>query len=164
MIFVTVGTQDKPFTRIIRAVENAVITGKITDEVIVQAGNTKYESDYLNVLNYVPFDEFNKYLSKADIIITHGGVGSILNALKLKKKIIAIPRLKKYGEHINDHQLQVIQKMTEQGYILSCEDENDIADKVKEAENFIVKEYSSNTEQFIKAFKDVLDDVLGVNE
>lgn len=162
MIFVTVGTQDKQFTRLIRAVENAVIAGKITDDVIVQAGNTKYKSDYLNVLNYVPFDEFNQYLSKADIIITHGGVGSILNALKLKKKIIAVPRLKKYGEHINDHQLQVIKKMTEQGYILSCEDENDIADRVKEAEKFTVKEYSSNTEQFVKAFKDVLDDMLGI--
>ena len=160
MIFVTVGTQDKPFVRLIKAVEDAVIAGRIIDEVIVQAGNTEYDSKVLNVLNYVPFDEFNEYLSKANIIITHGGVGSILNALKLKKKTIAVPRLKKYGEHINDHQLQVIQKMTQDGYILSCEDENEIADKVKEAENFVVKEYSSNTESFIKGFKSVLDDAL----
>lgn len=160
MIFVTVGTQDKPFVRIIQAVEKAVIEGKITDEVVVQAGNTKYESKVLNVLNYVPFDEFNKYLSEADIIITHGGVGSILNALKLKKKVIAVPRLKRYGEHINDHQLQVIQKMTMQGYILSCEDENEIVAKLKEAEKFKVKEYTSNTEKFIVKFKEVLDDTL----
>ena len=160
MIFVTLGTQDKPFTRIIQAVEQAVIDGKITDEVVVQSGNTKYESKVLNVLNYVPFDEFNNYLAKADIIITHGGVGSILNALKLKKKIIAVPRLKKYGEHINDHQLQVIQKMTQQGYILSCEDENEIENKVKQAENFVVKEYTSNTESFITNFKELLDDTL----
>lgn len=160
MIFVTVGTQDKPFTRIIQAVEKAVIDGKITDEVIVQAGNTKYESNVLNVLNYVPFEQFNNFLLKADIIITHGGVGSILNALKLKKKIIAVPRLKRYGEHINDHQLQVIKKMTEQGYILSTEDENEIAAKVKEAANFEVKEYTSNTEKFIQGFKEVLDSIL----
>jgi len=160
MIFVTVGTQDKPFVRLIRAVEEAVIAGKITDEVIVQAGNTQYESKVLNVLNYVPFDKFNEYIAKADIIITHGGVGSILNALKLKKKIIAVPRLAKYGEHINDHQLQVIKKMTEDGYILSCDDEDKIADKVFEAEKFVVKEYISNTENFITRFKEVLDDTL----
>ena len=160
MIFLTVGTQDKPFTRIIQAVEQAVIDDKITDEVIVQAGNTKFESKVLNVLNYVPFDEFNNYLLKADIIITQGGVGSILNALKLRKKVIAVPRLAKYGEHINDHQLQVIKKMTEQGYILSTEDETKIADKIKEAENFEVKEYNSNTEKFIQSFKQVLDSVL----
>ena len=164
MIFVTVGTQDKPFTRLISAVEDAVIAGKITDEVIVQAGNTEYESKVLNVLNYVPFDEFNNYIEKADIIITHGGVGSILNALKLKKKIIAVPRLAKYGEHVNDHQLQVIQKMTQDGYILSCEDESKIADKVHEAENFVVKEYTSNTENFITRFKDVLDSTLNNNK
>ena len=108
----------------------------------------------------IPFDEFNNYLLKADIIITHGGVGSILNALKLKKKVIAVPRLAKYGEHINDHQLQVIKKMTEQGYILSTEDENKIAEKIKEAENFEVEEYTSNTENFIQSFKQVLDSVL----
>ena len=160
MIFVTVGTQDKPFVRLISAVEQAVINGDITDEVVVQAGNTKYTSNVLNVLNYVPFDKFNEYIKKADIIITHGGVGSILNALKLKKKIIAVPRLAKYGEHINDHQLQVIKKMTEDGYILSVESEEEIADKVKLAQNFVVKEYASNTEHFIKAFKEVLDDTL----
>lgn len=160
MIFVTVGTQDKPFIRLIKAVEQAVKTGKITDEVVVQAGNTEYESDVVNVLNYVPFDKFNEYIAKADIIITHGGVGSILNALKLKKKIIAIPRLAKYGEHINDHQLQVVQKMTQDGYILSCEDENEIAQKIKEAENFHVKEYTSNTENFITSFNKVLEDTI----
>lgn len=160
MIFVTVGTQDKPFTRLIMAVEQAVIKGEITDEVIVQAGNTKYESKALNVLNYVPFDKFNEYIAKADIIITHGGVGSILNALKLGKKVIAVPRLAKYGEHINDHQLQVIKKMTEDGYILSCENEAEIADKVRLAKDFVVKEYTSNTQNFVKSFKEVLDSTL----
>lgn len=160
MIFVTVGTQDKPFTRLIKAVEDAVKSGEITDEVFVQAGNTNYESDILNVLNYVPFDKFNEYLAKADIIITHGGVGSILNSLKLKKKIIAVPRLSQYGEHINDHQLQVIQKMTQDGYILSCIDEKEIADKVKEAQKFTVKDYTSNTDTFLLNLKKVLDDIL----
>ena len=162
MIFVTVGTQDKPFVRLISAVEQAVIRGDITDEVIVQAGNTKYTSNVLNVLNYVPFDSFNEYIKKADIIITHGGVGSILNALKLKKKIIAVPRLAKYGEHINDHQLQVIKKMTEDGYILSAENEDEIVDKIKLAQSFVVKEYTSNTEHFVKAFKEVLDSTLNI--
>ena len=159
MIFVTVGTQDKPFTRLIHAVEDAVREGKIIDEVIVQAGNTEYESDVLKILNYIPFEEFSKYLEKADIIITHGGVGSILSALKLKKRVIAVPRLSKYNEHKNDHQLQVIKKMTDDGYILSCEDEKEIAKKVEEAKSFVTKEYKSNTENFIKEFNEVLEDV-----
>lgn len=160
MIFVTVGTQDKAFTRLIRAVEKAVETGKIKDEVMVQAGATEYKSDIINVLNYVPFNEFNNLLNKADIIITHGGVGSILNAIRLGKKVIAVPRLKKYDEHINDHQLQVIEKMTKDGYILSTENENKISDKIKEIENFVPKVYTSNTENFITSFKKLLDETI----
>ena len=160
MILVTVGTQDKAFTRLVRAVEQAVREGKITDEIIVQAGATEYKSDKIKILNYVGFQEFNDLVKRADIIITHGGVGSILNAVKLGKKVIAVPRLKKYYEHINDHQLQVVEKMTKEGYILSTEDENLIADKVKEIANFEPKVYTSNTDYFITNFKKLLDETI----
>ena len=160
MIFVTVGTQDWSFKRLIEAVEKAVIDKKITDEVIIQAGNTKYESEYVKILNYIPFEEFTSFMDKADIIITHGGVGSILNAVKLGKKVIAVPRLAKYKEHINDHQLQVIKKMTDDGYILSTEDETLISDKIKEIANFEPKVYTSNTDNFIKGVKNVLDEII----
>jgi UDP-N-acetylglucosamine transferase subunit ALG13 len=108
----------------------------------------------------VAFDEFNNLLKKADIIITHGGVGSILNAIKLGKKVIAVPRLKKYDEHINDHQLQVIEKMTKEGYILSTEDEKKLPDKIKEIANFEPKVYTSNTDNFITNFKKLLDETI----
>lgn len=160
MIFVTVGTQDKSFERLIKGIEQAVIEKKITDKVIVQAGNTKYESDVIEVLNYIPFEKFTDFMNKADIIITHGGVGSILNAIKLGKKVIAVPRLKEYNEHINDHQLQVIKKMTEQGYILSTQNVEEIPNKIKEIQNFKTKEYTSNTENFIKSFKKILDETI----
>lgn len=160
MIFVTVGTQDKSFARLIKGIEQAVIEKKITDKVIVQAGNTKYESDVIEVLNYIPFEKFTDFMNKADIIITHGGVGSILNAIKLGKKVIAVPRLKEYNEHINDHQLQVIKKMTEQGYILSTQNVEEIPNKIKEIQNFKTKEYTSNTENFIKSFKKILDETI----
>ena len=160
MIFVTVGTQDWSFKRLIEAVEKAVIDKKITDEVIVQAGNTKYESEHVKILNYIPFEEFAGFMDKADIIITHGGVGSILNAVKLGKKVIAVPRLAKYNEHVNDHQLQVIKKMTDDGYILSTEDENLIVDKIKEIENFEPKVYTSNTDNFEKGVKNILDEII----
>ena len=160
MIFVTVGTQDWSFKRLIEAVEKAVIDKKITDEVIVQAGNTKYESEHVKILNYIPFEEFAAFMDKADIIITHGGVGSILNAVKLGKKVIAVPRLAKYNEHVNDHQLQVIKKMTDDGYILSTEDETLIVDKIKEIANFEPKVYTSNTDNFVKGVKNILDEII----
>lgn len=160
MIFVTVGTQDKPFVRIIKSIDEAVKKGLIKDEVIVQAGHTKYVSDNLKILNYIPFNEFEQYVKNADIIITHGGVGSILNAIKQKKRVIAVPRLSKYKEHINDHQLQVIDKMSKDGYIIACNDENEIVQKLADIRNFKPKEFTSNTENFVASFKEILEDVL----
>ena len=62
----------------------------------------------------------NDFIGKADYIITHGGVGTITDALKLGKKIIAVPRLSKYKEHVNDHQLQIIENFSEKGFIVGA--------------------------------------------
>lgn len=153
MIFVTVGTQDKPFTRLLEAIDKAIDKKEITDEVIVQAGYTKYESKNMKVLEYIPFDEFGKYIDNADVIITHGGVGSILSSLKKMKKVVAVARLSKYGEHTNDHQLQVIEKMSMQGYIIDGNNLDEIGQAVEKAKKLDVKEYVENTDNFIISLK-----------
>ena len=78
MILVTLGTQDKPFARLLEAVEKQINLGHIKDEVIVQAGSTKFKSDKMKIFDYLAIDEFNKLMNDADIIITHGGVGTII--------------------------------------------------------------------------------------
>lgn len=154
MIFVTVGTQDKPFTRLLEAIDKAIERKEIVDEVIVQAGYTKYESKNMRVLEYVPFDEFGKYIDSADVIITHGGVGSILSSVKKGKKVVAVARLAEYGEHTNDHQLQVIDKMSKDGYIVNGNDLDNLGQAVKNAKKLVVKEYVSNTDNFISLLKE----------
>lgn len=86
MILVTLGTQDKPFTRLLKAINKEIEKGTIQEEVIVQAGCTKYESQNMKILDYIPVDEFSGLVNKADLVITHAGVGSILTALKQGKK------------------------------------------------------------------------------
>ena len=104
MILVTLGTQDKSFKRLLKAVEKEKINGNIKEKVVVQAGYTKYKSDVMEIFDTIPKDEFEEYMSKASLVITHGGVGSILTALDNNKKVIAVPRLKEYKEHNNNHQ------------------------------------------------------------
>ena len=118
MIFVTLGTQDKPFTRLLEAIQKQIDAGVIKDKVIVQAGYTKFESDDMKIYELINMDEFDKLIKECDILITHGGVGNILTGLKYNKKIIAAARLEKYGEHTNDHQLQIVDKFADEGYIL----------------------------------------------
>ena len=108
MILVILGTQDKGFPRLLKAIDREIKKGNIKDKVVVQAGSTKYSSKNMEIFDLLPGPEFEKLMDDADIIITHGGVGSILSAIKKNKKVIAAARLAKYKEHHNDHQKQVI--------------------------------------------------------
>ena len=91
MILVILGTQDKQFPRLLEAVDKAIDDGTIKDKVVVQAGQTKYESKNMEIFDLLPSPEFNKLMDEADLVITHGGAGSILTAIKKgKKKIVTI--------------------------------------------------------------------------
>ena len=97
MILVMLGTQNNSFHRLLEKIDQLVEDGKISGEVIVQAGYTKYESQNMKIIDFVSNDEIEKLELQADYIITHGGVGSIINSIEKGKKVIAIPRFKKYG-------------------------------------------------------------------
>lgn len=157
MILITLGTQDKEFKRILEDVEKEIKKGNIKDKVVVQAGYTKYTSDVMEIIDYIPVDEFNDFINKCDILITHGGVGSIITGLKNKKKVIAVPRLKKYGEHTNDHQLQIVENFANEGYILSYNDGDKLSDVLKKVNSFKPKKYVSNKENMQKVVKDYID-------
>lgn len=118
MILVTLGTQDKQFTRLLKKIEELINQKIITEKVVVQAGNTKFESKNMEIFDFVSIEKFNKLMEECSILITHGGVGSIITGLKNEKKIIAVARLKKYKEHENDHQLQIIKEFSQKNYIL----------------------------------------------
>ena len=89
MILILLGTQDKPFTRLLETVDKAIKKGDIKEEVIAQIGFTKYSSENIKTFDLIPKDEYEKIISEADLIITHAGVGSILTGLKKNKKVIA---------------------------------------------------------------------------
>ena len=157
MVFVIVGTQDKPFERLLKYVDKHIEKGNIKGEVIVQAGQTKYHSNNMKILNLIPIDEFQDYIKKADYIITHGGVGSILDGLNAGKKIIAVPRLAKYGEHVNDHQVQIIDEFVNKGYILTCDNLDELDKTIERLDKFKPKKYKSNNKKFIKLLTDYID-------
>ena len=157
MILVTLGTQDKPFTRLLDAVQEQINRGNIKDKVVVQAGCTTYNSSDMEIFDLIPKDDFEKLIGECDLLITHGGVSSILTGLKNNKKVIAAARLKKYGEHTNDHQLQIIENFTKSGYILSVDDFTDLGKTIKETKKFKPKKYKSNTKNMVKLIENFID-------
>jgi len=118
MILVALGTQDKEFKRLLIEVERLIQIGKIKGEVIAQVGNTKFKSDKMKIIEFTNPKEMNNLIKNADYIITHGGVGTIIDGINFGKKIIAVPRLNKYKEHVNDHQLQIIENFSENNLII----------------------------------------------
>lgn len=157
MILITLGTQDKSFKRLLDAVQQQIDNGNIKDKVIVQAGHTKYNSEDMEIFDLIPYEKFDEYVNKCDILITHGGVGSIITGLKNNKKVIAAPRLSKYKEHTNDHQLQIIDNFTKAGYILPLYDFDKLDQVLKQAVKFKPKKYQSNTENMIKLIENYID-------
>lgn len=87
-------------------------------EFIAQVGNTKYKSEKIKILEYIPEIDFKKYISNADVVISHAGSGAIFNAIQKGKKTIAVARLHKYNEMVNDHQTEIVKKLASEGYIL----------------------------------------------
>ena len=158
MILVILGTQDKQFPRLLEAVDKCIDDGIIKDRVVVQAGQTKYESKNMEIFDLVPAPEFAKLMDEADLVITHGGAGSILTAIKKGKKIIAAARLAKYKEHHNDHQKQIIGEFASRGYILELEDFDELGDMIKKIKKFKPKKFESNTKNMIKLIDDYIKD------
>lgn len=157
MIFVILGTQDKTFPRLLKEIDNQIEKGNIKDEVIVQAGSTKYKSKNMKIFDFISMKDFNQYIKNSNLIITHGGVGSILNSIKNKKKVIAVPRLAKYKEHENDHQIQIIKQFIKEGYILGCNKVSDLENELKKVDSFKPKKYIGSNKLMIKTIDDFIE-------
>lgn len=157
MILITLGTQDKQFTRLLDMVQKEIDKGNIKDRVVVQAGHTKYDSKDMEIFDLIDREKFSELISKCDILITHGGVGSIINGLQNNKKVIVVPRLAKYDEHMNDHQIQITDNFSKEGYILPLYENDNLGDVLEKVKNFTPKKFKSNTEHMIKIISDYID-------
>lgn len=159
LIFVILGTQDKKFPRLLNAVQKQIELGNIKEEVVVQAGSTVFASEEMQIFDYIEVEQFEQLVKAANIIICHAGVGTILTALKEGKKIIAAARLKKYGEHVNDHQLQILSNFTQAGYILALEDFEKLDSLLKQAKKFEPAMFQSNNRFFIKELQNEIENL-----
>lgn len=153
LIFVTLGTQDKQFTRLLDAVEKL----NTDEEIIVQAGSTSYNSKKMKIYQYLSKDVMNDYMKKARVVISHAGVGTIINGLKLHKKMIVAARLKKYNEHVNDHQLQILNTFAKEEYIIPLNNYEELENLLMK--DFKPKEFLSNKENFNKCLEEKINNL-----
>lgn len=131
MIFITVGSRNYPFNRLFEAVDRLCEKGILTDEIFAQIGTSTYKPKNFKYKDFISQDEFLEQINNADIVVSHGASGSIMKALNAGKKVIAVTRLEKYGEHINDHQIQNNEAFASNKYVLAVYEMDELEDAFK---------------------------------
>jgi len=131
MIFVTVGTHEQPFDRLIWAMDDLVQRGVVTEEVIIQTGYSTYEPRDCKWQKLFGYGEMEDLVRRARIVITHGGPASFMMPLQMGKVPVVVPRQHRYGEHVNDHQLEFCKALSLcQGNIILVEDVSGLQDVI----------------------------------
>ena len=146
MIFVTVGTHEQQFNRLIKKIDELKKDGFIKEEVFIQTGFSTYKPKYCKCSNLISYEDMDKYNREANLIITHGGPASFLAPLSYGKIPIVVPRQVKYNEHVNDHQLEFVKEVEKKlKNIIVVEDEEKIKDAILNYSKKIKKLYKNNS-------------------
>lgn len=123
MIFVTVGTHEQPFNRLLKEIDNLIENGVIKDDVFAQIGYSDYVPKHYKCSKFLDYTEMQNYFLRANIVITHGGPSSFMEVIKLKKTPIVVPRQEKFNEHVNNHQLDFCKELEKRNFpIIVIED------------------------------------------
>ena len=164
MIFVTVGTHEQPFDRLVSCIDQMVADGKIREEVIIQKGYTDYEPQNCESHKLIGYEDMKKYIADARIVVTHGGPASFVAPLSIGKVPIVVPRQHKYNEHVNDHQLDFARDVEERmRNIIVAENEDEIIDAIVNYEERIKNasgDISSNNKKFNEMLEEEIKKIL----
>ena len=159
MILVLLGTQNNSFHRLLEEIEKNIKDEIIKDEIIVQAGYTKFQSHRMRIIDLMSKEQLEKFQDEADLIITHGGVGSIISSVEKGKKVIAVPRKHEYGEHVNNHQKEIVKDFNDKGYIIGIEKVEDLKQAIIKSKDFEPKKYKPNNEKMLKTIENFIDNI-----
>ncbi|WP_172637981.1 PssE/Cps14G family polysaccharide biosynthesis glycosyltransferase [Lactiplantibacillus plantarum] len=158
MIFISLGTQNFQLNRLLKKIDVLISEGKINDSVFAQIGYSDYLPINYGYKRFIDNNSFNDYIKKSSLVITHGGVGNIITALNYGKKIIVVPRIKKFNEHVDDHQVQIARAFYDNGHTLVCKDLKNLAKIISNSKEFVPKRYISHRTAYIEFIKKIITD------
>lgn len=160
MIFVTVGTHEQSFNRLIIKIDDLIEKHIIDEEVIIQVGYSTYNPKYAKFVPFINYSKMEELIKKARIVITHGGPASFMNVISMGKKPIVVPRQLKFKEHINDHQVDFTNKVLLNGYpiyrVMNIEDLEWIIKDYDDMDNYNIH---SNNEYFVSELAKIIKDM-----
>ena len=161
MVFVTVGSQKFQFNRLIKAVDALAASGAVDGGAFAQTGACTYVPKDMGHEAFLDREGFQARMTACDTVITHGGTGAIIGAVKAGKKVIAVPRLAKFGEHVDDHQKEIVTQFAEMGLIEPCMDPAELPEAYARVQAKDYLPYKSNTERFVADLAGYIDEIGG---
>lgn len=159
MIFVTLGTQKFQFNRLLLMIDEMISKGTVHEHVFAQIGNSDYRPKNYEYSSFLDKKEFEKKVHGCDVLITHSGVATIMTGLRYQKKIIVVPRLSKYGEHVDNHQVQIAESFSERNYIAMYKEGDDLGKVVENVKKHNFNSYVSQRKQMVKIIQDYIDNM-----
>ena len=159
LIFLTIGTWRVGYNRLVEAVDELVSNGVITEEVVSQTGYSSYKPKHMTVIEFCSPDEFVNVISKARIVISHAGMGTIIEAVKQDKPLIVVPRKSTLDEVDNDHQFITAKQLEKEGKILVAYEVDNLPDKLKEAETFVAVQ-GQGSKEILQVVQKFIDDLI----
>lgn len=164
MIFVTVGTHEQSFERLVKKVDDLKRDKIINEDIIIQKGYTDYEPQYCESYKLVNYNDMQKYLKTARIIITHGGPASFIAPLTIGKIPIVVPRQKKFNEHVNNHQIDFVEQVVARdNTIIPCYDIDGLEGLIKDYDSIVEnmkQNYKSNNKLFCEKLDEEIKNIL----
>lgn len=157
MIFIAVGTQKFPLDRLLSKFDDLIEKKLITDEIFAQIGHCNYIPKYYQYQKFLNKEAFDKKIQNCDVLVTHSGVGTIISGLNNNKPIIVFPRLSKYGEHVDDHQLQIAESFSNLNYILLCNENDNLLELLNKSKSHKFNKYISQRNKVISTIQNYLD-------
>lgn len=161
MIFVTVGTHEQPFNRLVKAIDELKRDGIITEDVIIQTGFSTYEPAYCQWSKLIPYRQMVQNVADARIVITHGGPASFIMPLQIGKTPIVVPRQKQFDEHVNDHQVEFARQVAQRmGTIIPVEDIATLGTVIADYDAIVAhisRGMSSNNETFNNRLEEIVE-------
>ncbi len=154
-IFISVGTQKFPFNRLIQ-IGDRLAEADPSFEVFAQSGNSDYIPSHYRSVSFMDKKEYEDKIDQCDILLTHGGVATIITALKKKKAVIVVPRLSKYGEHVDDHQVQIADSFAEMNYVMELNEDDDPVEMIRQCANHTFETYESHNDAVISTIREFL--------
>jgi len=134
LIFVTVGNGNQQFERLLQGMERLVEQGVVTEEVVVQSGNNpNFRPVHCRATDFVPLAEFERLVQEARAVVSHAGAGTVIHTLRCGKTPVVMPRRRKYGEHLNDHQIEIVEAFASEGLVIPAYEPDDLAAAIASA-------------------------------